>query len=50
MKKQKQVVVQLNLLSNLSINEKIKWIEELRYEDFEIKDYNYHPILRAIMK
>jgi thymidylate synthase len=35
---------------NSSIDEKIKWIEELRYEDFEIKDYNYHPILRAIMK
>ena len=35
---------------NLSIDEKIKWIENLVFEDFELIDYNYHPIIRAIMK
>ena len=35
---------------NLSIDEKIKWIENLIYEDFELIDYKYHPIIRAIMK
>jgi len=35
---------------NLSIDEKIKWIENLAFEDFELIDYNCHPIIRAIMK
>jgi thymidylate synthase len=35
---------------NLSIDEKIKWIESLVFEDFELIDYNYHPIIRGIMK
>ena len=35
---------------NLSIDEKIKWIEELTFEDFELIDYNFHPIIKAIMK
>lgn len=35
---------------NLSIDEKIKWIENLEFEDFELIDYKFHPIIRAIMK
>jgi len=35
---------------NLSIDEKIKWIENLVFEDFELIDYKSHPIIRAIMK
>ena len=33
-----------------SIDEKIIWIESLKYEDFELKDYLSHPSLPAIMK
>ena len=33
-----------------SIDEKINWIETLKYEDFELKDYLSHPALPAIMK
>ena len=36
--------------NNLSINEKIKWIEELQFEDFELINYNFHPTIKAIMK
>jgi len=36
---------------NSSIEEKIKWIEELKYEDFELINYNsYKDTLKAIMK
>ena len=35
---------------NLSIDEKIKWIEELKFEDFELSEYKYHPTIKAIMK
>ena len=35
---------------NLSIDEKIKWIEELTFEDFEIINYKYYPSIKAIMK
>jgi thymidylate synthase len=36
---------------NSSIEEKIKWIEELKYEDFELLNYNcYNDTLKAIMK
>ena len=35
---------------NLSIDEKIKWIEELKYEDFELINYKCHPSIKAIMK
>lgn len=34
----------------LSIDEKIKWIENLKFEDFELIDYNFHPSIKAIMK
>jgi thymidylate synthase len=33
-----------------SIDEKINWIESLKYEDFELKYYLSHPSLPAIMK
>jgi thymidylate synthase len=33
-----------------SIDEKINWIESLKYEDFELKDYLSYPSLPAIMK
>lgn len=36
--------------NSLSINEKIKWIESLTYEDFELNDYVSHKPLKAIMK
>ena len=36
--------------NNLSIDEKIKWIEELQFEDFELINYNFHPTIKAIMK
>jgi len=35
---------------NSSIEEKIKWIEELKYEDFLLKDYKSHNTIKAIMK
>ena len=35
---------------NCNIDEKIKWIEELKYEDFELKNYMYHSSLKSIMK
>jgi thymidylate synthase len=34
----------------ISIDEKIKWIEELKYEDFELLNYKSHPSIKAIMK
>ncbi len=34
----------------LSIDEKIKWIEELKFEDFELINYKSHASLKAIMK
>jgi thymidylate synthase len=37
-------------INNLSIDEKIKWIENLTFEDFELINYNYYPTIKAIMK
>lgn len=37
-------------ISNLSIDEKIKWIEELKFEDFELINYNHYHTIKAIMK
>lgn len=34
----------------LSIDEKIKWIEELTFEDFELKNYKSHSVIKAVMK
>jgi thymidylate synthase len=44
------VEIKKNIDINSSIDEKIKWIEELKFEDFEIKNYNFHPTIKAIMK
>ena len=35
---------------NLSIDETIKWIEDLTFEDFELINYNYYPTIKAMMK
>jgi thymidylate synthase len=45
-----KVEIKKNIDKNLSIDEKIKWIEELKFEDFELSDYKYHPTIKAIMK
>ena len=45
-----KVEIKKNIGKNLSIDEKIKWIEELKFEDFELSDYKYHPTIKAIMK
>lgn len=44
------VVIKKDIDKNSSIDEKIKWIENLKFEDFELKNYNYHPTIKAIMK
>jgi thymidylate synthase len=44
------VEIKKDIDKNLSIDEKIKWIEELKYEDFELSDYMCHPTIKAIMK
>jgi len=45
-----KVEIKKDIDNNLSIDEKIKWIEELKFEDFELSDYKYHPTIKAIMK
>lgn len=45
LKIKKEIDINLN-----SIDEKIKWIEELKYEDFELNNYKSHSSLKAIMK
>ncbi len=39
-----------DLSKYISIDEKIKWIEELKFEDFELSNYKSHPTIKAIMK
>jgi thymidylate synthase len=34
----------------MSIDEKIKWIEELKYEDFELLNYKSNSTIKAVMK
>ena len=34
----------------LSIDEKIRWIESLTYDDFSLNNYNHHKALKAPMK
>jgi thymidylate synthase len=45
-----KVEIKKNIDITISIDEKIKWIEELKFEDFELNDYKYHPAIKAIMK
>jgi thymidylate synthase len=44
----------INIIKNIDINssikEKIKWIESLTFEDFELNNYNSFPAIKAIMK
>jgi thymidylate synthase len=47
--KQPELKIKKEIDTN-SIDEKIKWIEELKYEDFELINYNSHGSLKAIMK
>jgi len=35
---------------NTPVEEKIKWIEDLKFEDFKLKNYNFLPPLKCIMK
>jgi thymidylate synthase len=44
------VEIKKHIDKNSSIDEKIKWIEELTYEDFELSNYKYHPTIKAVMK
>jgi thymidylate synthase len=37
-------------IEKLSIDEKIKWIEDLNFDDFELNNYNFYPTIKAIMK
>ena len=46
----KKEINDINNIDNKSIDEKIKWIEDLCFEDFELINYNYYPSLKAIMK
>jgi thymidylate synthase len=45
-----KIKINKNIDINISIDEKIKWIEELKYEDFELCDYNCQGLLKAPMK
>ena len=45
-----KINIKKDIDNNISIDEKIKWIETLTFEDFELINYNYHPTLKAIMK
>lgn len=45
-----QLTITKEIDMNLSIDEKIKWIEGLTFEDFELKDYKCHSAIKAIMK
>jgi len=45
-----QVIIKKEIDKLASIDEKIKWIEELKFEDFELKDYKCHSTIKAIMK
>jgi len=44
------ITKELDNINELSIDEKIKWIEELKYEDFKLENYKCHKIIKGIMK
>ena len=48
--KQPEVKIIKEINHDISIDEKIKWIENLIYEDFQLINYNSHDKLKAIMK
>jgi dihydrofolate reductase/thymidylate synthase len=45
-----QLKINKDIDINISIDEKIKWIEELKFEDFELVDYNPQSTIKAPMK
>ena len=45
-----QIKINKDIDINISIDEKIKWIEELKFEDFELINYNPQPTIKAPMK
>jgi thymidylate synthase len=45
-----QLKINKDIDINISIDEKIKWIEELKFEDFELVDYNPLSTIKAPMK
>jgi dihydrofolate reductase/thymidylate synthase len=45
-----QLKINKDIDINISIDEKIKWIEELKFEDFELVDYNPQSTIKAEMK
>jgi thymidylate synthase len=44
------IVKSLDNSNELSIDEKIKWIESLTFDDFCLNNYNHHKALKAPMK
>ena len=45
-----QIKINKDIDINISIDEKIKWIEELKFEDFELINYNPQSTIKAPMK
>jgi thymidylate synthase len=45
-----QLKINKDIDINISIDEKIKWIEELKFEDFELINYNPQSTIKAPMK
>ena len=45
-----QMIIKKEIDISLSIDEKIKWIEELKFEDFELSNYKSYKSIKAIMK
>jgi thymidylate synthase len=50
--KSPQIIIkkEIDISNKLSIDEKIKWIEELKFEDFELINYKSNGSIKAIMK
>ncbi len=45
-----QMKIKKEIDIHISIDEKIKWIEELKFEDFELSNYKSYNYIKAIMK
>jgi len=44
------ITIKKTIDNNISIDEKITWIENLCFDDFELSNYNCFPTIKAIMK
>jgi len=44
------IIKPLDNIEELTDEEKIKWMEELKFEDFKLNDYRCHKSIKAIMK